>query len=133
LIIAAGSGAMKPLWANSKEVLSENGSSFSSAAFACLVASSAGLGACCVQAEVEVARNNVANAAEAKRLPFNGFPEGYRTDESEFAQRMSFMMTTSPYIEIGGPASKTGFYRAIKSRNYGNQGSSLHKKLLAEH
>ncbi|MCY1536202.1 hypothetical protein D9M68_716480 [compost metagenome] len=44
LIMPSGSGAIKPLCASSKEVLSENGSAFSNAALASLVAASAGFG-----------------------------------------------------------------------------------------
>ncbi|MNG20713.1 hypothetical protein D3C84_1049910 [compost metagenome] len=44
LITSVGSGAMKPLWASSKDVLSLNGSSLSKALLAALVASVAGFG-----------------------------------------------------------------------------------------
>src|SRR3546814_10116584 len=59
LIMASGSGAMNPLCASSKDVLSEKGSSFSRALLASLVADSAGLGPSAGHAGAEIGRAHV--------------------------------------------------------------------------
>src|SRR3546814_12591316 len=65
LIMASGSGAMKPLWASSKDVLSENGRAFTNAALASLVEASAGLGSSADHAGFDPAsvRMDTANGA----------------------------------------------------------------------
>ncbi|MFJ0385534.1 hypothetical protein [Bordetella bronchiseptica] len=64
--MASGNGATKPLWASSNDVLSENGSSFSSAALASRVAASAGFGACADHAGFDRANVDKAKATGAR-------------------------------------------------------------------
>src|SRR3546814_17755685 len=67
LIMASGSGALKPLWASSKDVLSENGSAFNNAALASLVAASAGLVSSADHTGFDTASVRMATALGARR------------------------------------------------------------------